>query len=58
MSDTAENFDDFESTAIAADDDALVVTVDGFEGPLDLLLTLARNQKVDIAFFLVLLLAV
>ncbi|WP_424136432.1 segregation and condensation protein A [Roseomonas chloroacetimidivorans] len=28
---------------------ALVVTLDGFEGPLDLLLDLARAQKVDIA---------
>ena len=26
---------------------ALVVDVAGFEGPLDLLLTLARNQQVD-----------
>ena len=30
-------------------DPALVVDVDGFEGPLDLLLHLARNQKVDLA---------
>ena len=30
-------------------EDALVVDLDGFEGPLDLLLTLARNQKVDLA---------
>ncbi|MEM0899968.1 MAG: ScpA family protein [Pseudomonadota bacterium] len=30
------------------DRDALVVDVDGFEGPLDLLLHLARNQKVDL----------
>lgn len=28
--------------------EALVVDVDGFEGPLDLLLTLARSQKVDL----------
>lgn len=28
--------------------EALVVDVEGFEGPLDLLLTLARNQKVDL----------
>jgi segregation and condensation protein A len=49
MTDEAENFDDFESTAVFADDQALLVQVDGFEGPLDLLLTLARNQKVDIA---------
>ncbi|HEY6578816.1 MAG TPA: ScpA family protein [Rhizomicrobium sp.] len=31
-----------------ASDQALVVAVDGFEGPLDLLLALARNQKVDL----------
>ncbi|MBO6719891.1 MAG: segregation/condensation protein A [Rhizobiaceae bacterium] len=30
-------------------DPALLVDVDGFEGPLDLLLHLARNQKVDLA---------
>ena len=29
--------------------EALIVDVDGYEGPLDLLLTLARNQKVDLA---------
>ena len=40
-----------------AEDQALVVTVDGFEGPLDLLLTLARNQKVDIAKISILKLA-
>ena len=28
--------------------EALVVDVDGYEGPLDLLLTLARGQKVDL----------
>lgn len=33
----------------AGADDALIVDVDGWEGPLDLLLTLARNQKVDLA---------
>ena len=30
-------------------DPSLVIDVDGFEGPLDLLLHLARNQKVDLA---------
>lgn len=39
------------------DDPALVVDVDGFEGPLDLLLHLARNQKVDLARISVLALA-
>lgn len=33
----------------ASDREALVVDVDGFEGPLDLLLHLARTQKVDLA---------
>jgi segregation and condensation protein A len=36
---------------------ALVVDVDGFEGPLDLLLTLARQQKVDLARISILALA-
>ncbi|MGM0585442.1 MAG: segregation and condensation protein A [Pseudomonadota bacterium] len=31
-----------------AEAEALVVDVDGFEGPLDILLTLARTQKVDL----------
>src|ERR1700744_5469369 len=57
MSEPVEDFGDFESAALAANDEALVVTVDGFEGPLDLLLTLARNQKVDIAKISVLKLA-
>ena len=34
--------------------EALIVDVDGFEGPLDLLLTLARTQKVaDVIAFVV-----
>src|SRR3974390_1818350 len=41
----------------AAPDEALIVTVDGFEGPLDLLLALARTQKIDIAKISVLKLA-
>lgn len=45
--------DDFangqEDTAPAKAEPSFVVDVDGFEGPLDLLLTLARNQKVDLA---------
>ncbi|HEU4549238.1 MAG TPA: ScpA family protein [Rhizomicrobium sp.] len=53
----AQNFDEFESAVIAADGDGLMVAVDGFEGPLDLLLTLARNQKVDLAKISILKLA-
>ncbi len=37
--------------------DRLVVDVDGFEGPLDLLLTLARTQKVDLRAVSILALA-
>ena len=40
-----------------SDDPALVVDVAGFEGPLDLLLHLARNQKVDLARISVMALA-
>jgi len=41
----------------AADEPALVVDVEGFEGPLDLLLMLARQQKVDLAKISILALA-
>ena len=41
----------------ASDDPTLIVDVDGFEGPLDLLLTLARHQKVDLAKISILALA-
>src|SRR5246500_6064936 len=40
-----------------AGDPALVVDVEGFEGPLDLLLTLARQQKVDLTKISILALA-
>ena len=38
-------------------DEALVVSLDGFEGPLDVLLALARTQKVDLTRISVLALA-
>jgi segregation and condensation protein A len=41
----------------ATDEPALVVDVEGFEGPLDLLLSLARSQKVDLAKISILALA-
>src|SRR6202045_753850 len=41
----------------AADEPAFVVDVEGFEGPLDLLLALARQQKVDLAKISILALA-
>jgi segregation and condensation protein A len=55
MSEIAEPFADFE--ALALPDEELVVAVDGFEGPLHLLLGLARSQKVDIAKISILKLA-
>ena len=53
--------DDFQFVAEfperAADEPALVIDVEGFEGPLDLLLMLARQQKVDLAKISILALA-
>src|SRR5215470_7880941 len=44
-------------TERASDEPSLMVDVEGFEGPLDLLLTLARQQKVDLAKISILALA-
>jgi segregation and condensation protein A len=41
--------DSFEEQPPVADADRLTLDLDGWEGPLDLLLTLARGQKVDLA---------
>jgi segregation and condensation protein A len=49
--------DPFEAAAAASPEEALIIELDGFEGPLDLLLLLARNQKVDLAKISVLQLA-
>lgn len=46
-----------ESEGARSAEEALVVQLDGFEGPLDLLLALARTQKVDIGKISVLALA-
>ncbi|MBV9550742.1 MAG: segregation/condensation protein A [Alphaproteobacteria bacterium] len=56
MSEAHEAFDAFDAPA-SPEEGALMVQVDGFEGPLDLLLALARNQKVDIARISILTLA-
>src|SRR5262245_34992267 len=47
----------FEAPQPVPDDDILYVDVAGYEGPLDLLLDLARRQKVDLARISVLALA-
>ena len=45
------------STVVPIDGEALVVDLDGYEGPLDVLLSLARSQKVDIMKISILALA-
>ncbi|MCX7308145.1 MAG: segregation/condensation protein A, partial [Afipia sp.] len=40
-----------------SDEPSLVIDVEGYEGPLDLLLTLARQQKVDLSKISILALA-
>lgn len=52
----------FEEDAPRNDDardpeDSLVISVDGYEGPIDLLLTMARDQKVDLRQISILALA-
>ena len=48
--DTGQAFDGWDDPAdIPNDREALIVTLEGFEGPLDLLLLMARTQKVDLA---------
>ncbi|MDJ0683065.1 MAG: ScpA family protein [Alphaproteobacteria bacterium] len=53
--------DDFQPDqpdyASAVGDDALVLALDGFEGPIDLLLTLSREHKIDITKISILALA-
>src|SRR5271163_1449950 len=54
---TPEDEFDTDLPERATDEPALMVDVEGFEGPLDLLLTLARQQKVDLAKISILALA-
>jgi len=49
--------DPFEDERAPPGDGALVVDLDGFEGPIDVLLTLAREQKVDLTRISILALA-
>ena len=48
MSDTTVSFDLQPSVAERVSAEALIIDVDGYEGPLDLLLMLSRTQKVDL----------
>ena len=54
---TSAPTDWFDAPAAPAADDVMYVDVDGYEGPLDLLLDLARRQKVDLAAISILALA-
>lgn len=53
----ADAFSEDLSDQRASDEPALIVDVAGFEGPLDLLLAMARQQKVDLARISILALA-
>src|SRR6201996_437318 len=57
MSEEQFAFDPEVTAERASDEPALIVDVEGFEGPLDLLLVLARQQKVDLAKISILALA-
>src|SRR3989337_206520 len=54
---SADEFDTTIGTDRGTTEPAMIVDVEGFEGPLDLLLTLARQQKVDLAKISILALA-
>src|SRR6201990_857879 len=51
------SFETGRPAELADDEPALVVDVEGYEGPLDLLLALARQQKVDLQKISILALA-
>lgn len=48
MTASEKQFEDGFEQDVVSDDDRLLVELDGFEGPLDLLLSLAREKKIDI----------
>jgi segregation and condensation protein A len=48
VSETGADAFDAAPPQVANDDTELVLDLDGFEGPIDVLLTLARDQKVDL----------
>jgi len=56
MNDATDSFEE-ETPAAVLSLDGFVVDLEGFEGPLDLLLTLARQQKVDLRSISILQLA-
>ena len=58
LPDAASTFEEgAPRAAVEPDENTLIVDLDGFEGPLDVLLMLARNQKVDLTKISILKLA-
>jgi segregation and condensation protein A len=53
----ASEFDDDRERVVASDEPTFLVDLDGFEGPLHLLLELARRQRIDLTRISVLALA-
>jgi segregation and condensation protein A len=56
MTSSGEQFEEDQREAVAPED-ALLLDLDGYEGPIDVLLTLARDQKVDLRKISILALA-
>ncbi|NQV99604.1 MAG: segregation/condensation protein A [Rhodospirillales bacterium] len=52
-----EDFEDGQAFETPSGDNAFIVDLEGFEGPIDVLLGMARNQKVDLAHISILALA-
>ena len=55
--DTTEEFEDGQAFEAQRGDTAFVVDLEGYEGPIDVLLEMARKQKVDLAHISILALA-
>ena len=55
--DTTEEFEDGQAFETPSGDTAFVVDLEGYEGPIDVLLEMARKQKVDLAHISILALA-
>lgn len=57
MAESQQSFEGMNELDARPDRPAFVVDIDGFEGPIDVLLTLARDQKVDLTQISILQLA-
>lgn len=53
----SEEWEEVDTISARREAEALIIDVEGFEGPLDLLLTLSRSQKIDLRRISVLALA-